>query len=49
MPVGTTARVEVPLQGDHRLRATTGARLVRVDDRTAVHDVGSGRWTFRVR
>ncbi|HWO65963.1 MAG TPA: family 78 glycoside hydrolase catalytic domain [Umezawaea sp.] len=49
VPVNTTATVVVPLQGDHRIRATTGAEPVGVDGGTARYEVGSGRWTFRVR
>ncbi|MDI5967242.1 family 78 glycoside hydrolase catalytic domain [Streptomyces sp. SL54] len=51
VPVNATATVDVPLPaGRHgAVRATSGAKLLHTDGRTAVYAVGSGTWQWSTR
>jgi len=54
VPVGSTAKVSVPIFGDPQddrwtPKGSAGAKLVRVDGDRGIFEVGSGAWTFRSR
>ncbi len=54
VPVGSTARVLVPVFGDpdhprYRPSGSGGARYLGIEDGNGVFEVGSGRWQFTAR